>query len=127
MVSKWKPILGLQNWIILVAGTEEPHAPYSMMVHWEPHYKTATLTVNFNVPQPEIDFGTILEEIIVHELCHIVLAPIRDVIEDEIGAEGVLGKILDNANESLTEDLASIVFHLQKEKEALEKQLKGKK
>jgi hypothetical protein len=92
---------------------------YAMSVTWPPDYHSASLKINTNIDHATLVFNTGVEDMVVHELCHLVLATITDVVEHEINDEGVLYKLFDRALETQTENLAAIVLRLWRSQEAL--------
>lgn len=117
-VEKWKPLLNLHNWVFVLKGVDEPDSPHTMSMNWVPNYHTATLEINLGVPNPEVDFDIICEEVVVHELCHIVLADIHDLVDQECAEDGVLYKLFARAFETQVENLAAIALKLQKDSDA---------
>lgn len=121
-VDKYKPILGLENWTFLVCAVKEPDEEFALSITWVPPYRTGTIAINLATPCPEISLDLLLEECVIHEMCHAVQAPITDLIDLEVQPDGVLGKMFSRSLELQTEHLCSIVYRLQKKLEEAQKE-----
>lgn len=82
-----------------------------MKVDWVPSYRTATISVNHELGEdyrePEM-----LERIVVHELCHLVLAPMTDYIEQELNENGQFFTQFNRNEELMAEKLAKMFMEM---------------
>jgi len=86
LITYWRRILGIDaNWEIALRVNDswqedDSHRDAAGHISVEEGYFRAYLTINgFNFPPDK------LEEVIVHELCHIVLSPIATLAQSALG------------------------------------------
>lgn len=71
LVTKWRPILGLESWGLDVRFDE---AVYTATCNAKPSYEEATLTFNLYRIKSELpNVVAALEELVVHELVHCLI------------------------------------------------------
>ena len=126
-VRYWQQKLQLSDWNIKVVadvkrahnGEVGKHAP-SITLDSLPEYKRATL---FYAPD-EVE-GTEDKDAL-HEMCHLIVEPLRDVLEDSLnqgtvdlntlGLREVYGRWAGKANESVACHIARVVMAYRKKK-----------
>ena len=109
-LTKWMPIMHLDNWMVVLRVVDIPGSSTIADIDWSPNYKTAYMTVNAKVENADVELtDTMLEHRIVHELCHLLTAPISDIMRRELSEEGHTYSDYMDAAESVTEHLVWIV------------------
>ena len=84
-LDKWVPILGLQNWVIILRV--DPEVSYAS-TSWVKHYRKVRLNIAGKRPEDAEALGWDyrglgLERNILHELLHLSLALTYDVIRED--------------------------------------------
>lgn len=116
LVAKWQPLLGLQNWLVIVDTDSEKLEESIATIHWQPFYRKALLKI-FLRPDPSRWqnaaqlTGELLERHIVHELVHLLTAPIHDLMDSELNT-GLLWKLFDRAEETVIDELTQVILRL---------------
>lgn len=116
-VVKWQPLLGLQNWHIAVVVTKDVLSNNVLAdIAWTPHYRHATMGSSIkHVTFHEIDFAEEhIERTAVHELCHLLLAPIRDVIHNQFDGESFGWLAFKGRQETVVDELTNLILRLYK-------------
>ena len=109
-LTKWMPIMHLDNWMVVLRVVDIPGSSTIADIDWPSNYKTAYMTVNAKVENADVELtDTMLEHRIVHELCHLLTAPISDIMRRELSEEGHTYSDYMDAAESVTEHLVWIV------------------
>ena len=81
-----------------------------MSVAWAPNYQKVLMSVNYEVQQPQYEFSdTTIESNVVHELVHLLLAPIRNLMYIEFEEDGQMWQRFSNAQEEAVENLTAII------------------
>lgn len=107
LVVKWQGLLGLNGWSIETAIAEGIPTDVAMFVQWHPHYRSAKIFIN-----PVLDSTDNLERTVVHELAHLFLAPIKDIMDDELNPEGYFYDRFHNASETTVEGITSAIMRV---------------
>ena len=109
-LTKWMPRMHLDNWLVVLKVLDMPGSITIAQIDWTPNYKTAYMVVNSKVENADIELtDTMLEHRVVHELCHLLTAPIGDVLRRELSEDGHTYSDFMDATESVTEHLVWIV------------------
>lgn len=112
LVTKWVDILGLAHWQIGIyaedCGDDDVRA---FSVGWMPGYRQVVFTVNTSVDFVEFNLRPeIVEHRVVHELVHLLMAPVRDLFHTELEAGGSLWPRFTQANEESTEAITAAIL-----------------
>lgn len=91
VIARWRPRFGLDDrWSIDVRTYNEyarwPKSKKGAMAYVEPDIAYFKATIHVNLPAFE-QYATTLEEVIVHELAHIVAWPMSVVARDALGKD----------------------------------------
>ena len=110
-IEPWADALGLsQSWSIVVGLHDDEDAEAGAgggWAHWPTNYKKATISFDRKTVDAAQDDH--LEQYAVHELVHLVIAPLDDVMKNQIGNTGALWTAYRDAREGITD---SITRHL---------------
>ena len=110
-INKWTPLLGLENWRIVISLLEQKDT--AAKISWMVNYRKARLFWNSTLEEPELELRPdIMEASVVHELVHLLLARVRDVIDNETTADSYLWKHYSAAEESVVDELTSVILRL---------------
>lgn len=85
IIATWKPRLGLSDWQIELQVEKEPRGSTIAWTIYDWTMKKATVGVTAAILTHKYDFEVDVEESLVHELLHLVLAPVApDADEDDL-------------------------------------------
>lgn len=122
LLHKWQPLLNLHVHDIHLKVSYQPQGDYAAHINWEYPYKWAMLHVNSWAPEKEHFEDANLEKVIVHELTHLLLLPIDNIIEPEFNVThnsgGQLAHRLNGAVEETVEGITAVLLKLYKEDNA---------
>ncbi len=109
-LQKWQGILGLDGWQLctLFVPTQPADQPdLSMRVEWPTYYKSADIKI---FPHNRENHDTVVERTVVHELCHLIFAPVDDVLHTMIGCDSEVNKRYSDQLEGCVDHLA-VMLH----------------
>ena len=119
-IEKWQALLGLSAWRILILWDESSDNTSCMQVNWPKHYRKATLSIT-----PSFETATdealnaaewdepSLENNVIHELLHLVFAPLRDVIRENCGQYSSLLYQHHDINETVIDSLVPAIRRIE--------------
>jgi hypothetical protein len=122
-LEKWKNILGLSNWRIIVVYENCEDSSSYMEIERSSNYQRAKLIVPHwfvgegEIPsnilmKPELVDKSFYEEIIIHELLHLIVTPMSVIIRDDLDGYlhrdvfGQIQKSFTHAEERVVDNLA---------------------
>jgi hypothetical protein len=112
-VKKWRRVLGLgPDWRIGVRVLESPEDPGAdandavAYIRVEPGYFQAAMTVN----AWHVDKATDLDQVIAHELTHIILQPVCTIVEAALGEH--MAEVANQNMEALCERVSRALVRL---------------
>jgi hypothetical protein len=113
-VAHWQEVLGLQNWRIIVTAEKAGSGSIAECIH-PSHYRKARITIDLT-PKNSWNLkaqltGKLLEQTMLHELIHLLLAPVRDFWDDELSG-GSIWKQYANAQETVVDELTSVMWRI---------------
>lgn len=118
LVKKWRKVLGLgSEWrIVVIISGGDPEAGDGAYEHVnvaahtavEPGYFAARITVNSKCFDGEHHVD--LEQVIVHELCHVLLRPVESLVEAVMPKK--LADVVDQNMEALCERVSRALVRL---------------
>lgn len=112
LIEKWAPRLGLLNWHFVVV-VEDSGGEWSMCGSRPTHFAKVIIRIDNKAENPEIEFGDeTFEHNMVHELSHFLVAPIRDVICDELDGRGAFFARYANSEDTVVDALAHMVIRI---------------
>ena len=114
-VVRWQERLGIQNWRVLVTAQDADLDTIATISRQE-HYRKALITIDLHEGKNTWEIerqlsGEILEQAVLHELIHLMLDPIRNLLSDELNT-GDLWKRFSNAQETVVDELTSVIWRL---------------
>ena len=111
IISVWGDRLMLHNWDLTLVVGPTADSDHLANITWTPYYKSARLVVNskHGLGDAAYQDGQ-LERTLVHELCHLLLAPYTDVYDSELNAEGVLFKLFHRGEEAAVENMTAALL-----------------
>lgn len=72
---RWRPLLGLEAWDITLEFYDDRYEDYESAARTTVRWEYASATVQFYVPAC---LGHDIDELVVHELCHVIVNEMRD-------------------------------------------------
>lgn len=134
LLEKWKPILGLSDWFILIVYGKCDNINSYMQVQRMTDYKRAKITIPpWLIGEGDIPAKILLkphevdenfwEQSLVHELLHIVVVPMSVIIKDDLDGYfhrdvyDQVEKAFDHAEERVVDDLAVALCKAFREKD----------
>lgn len=109
MLEEYKNVFGLNNWKIVVRQSPLDEKYHNAMTIADPRYQHATMTV---YPRLLNSGSENYEEVIIHELIHIVFA-MYDYFADNLGKEGT-DDLFFIARESGVSAMTSVIMRMLK-------------
>ena len=115
LVSEWQWKLGLTGWHIRVVISGEAGEGGTLAeVDWDHYYRKAQLTVygaeyreqTIKAPKEAVIY---LEHCVIHELMHLLLAPIKEALSVELFVQGPLYQAMKRAIEGVCDQLATSI------------------
>lgn len=107
----WGNFLGLMSqWEVRLRWVDKPEMREGKVgaaasVHWEPGYKTATIYLLENEFREVDDYTA--EAYVLHELLHLVYAPLADTLGHYVGVDTVVSETMAFEEESLVDSLTN--------------------
>lgn len=110
LIKKWRPILFIDIWQIDLHFVEECSSPDAVCyVKMQHEYANVVIEINtdlfFNEDKQK------REEIIVHELCHILIEPAMDLVVRASVGKQVTDDEFDRVKESVTQHITRSLFY----------------
>ena len=101
----WQRRFGLLDWHICFEWQEQApeNTAVSMTIRWESHYRTAVISV---YPQLLTLPVELVDQVLRHELIHLIFAGVDDEMSDMVGENGEVWRRYRNRNEEATDRLA---------------------
>ncbi len=108
-VAHWQEVLGLQNWRIVIDATDNRSSTSIAITCWAANYRRAEITINLSVNEKYFREEN-LSRSMLHELLHLIFAPLGDVAADEI--TGTAKRLLEIQEEVVVDTLANIIWRM---------------
>lgn len=100
LLDKWADRLGIAHWDIRVNFSF--HGPgYAEMICPEPEYEVATIWINAKLCRKELWTEVQFDSIVLHELCHIKLAKLAELLPETREAEKLEEEFIVGITEAL--------------------------
>ena len=110
--AHWSGLLGLLNWRPYFEVSQEK-GPGAFAVAHAPYYHKPTVTVYKAVEMPEAEFSPdILSGNVLHEVVHLLLIDLQNVMDAEFEADGLMFRRFRNALESSVDQVTSVIWRL---------------
>lgn len=112
-VERLAKFLGIsQSWGLLVqlgdVSGGNSGSGGAIRIEWPRHYKRATLT--FNEEQMDGWSNAEMEEYVLHELVHLVFAPLDDSLKDDVGDDSFVYNRYHNIREGIVDQVAGYLL-----------------
>ncbi len=105
-IKKWKKLLYLEHWELNVTFIDDPDL--DCYASCTPEYFALRAEIEFNLN--ELDEKDI-ESVVIHELLHVLLAPMENIIEETIGLDDFALSIAERDTEACIAQLTRVIHN----------------